>query len=286
MSGVLIRPLVQADLDGGPSWFSEIELRSDGWRDEHTRSLIALVDDVPVAAGLIWTSRVHGDRYRVSVVVDPDQRRQGIGTRLVVELAQLRAEPLLLMSRGFVGTPELAFADALGARTIQVVPPTDVAVAHRDRLREATLETTSGSAVGLEDLGAAWASAYEWSHADWSPTAPDFAIALLEGFAEDVDLEATSVVLDGGGSVTALCVAFSDGETPVLCGETVAREMPDGERLVESCLRRTLDVLGGRGVTAVEMDGHVSDPHWLPAWIRLAPTGAWFRLVEMDPEAL
>lgn len=283
---MFFRPLVQVDLDSGPSWFSSIELRADGWRDRHTRSLIALDGGVPVAAGLIWTSRVHGDRYWVAAVVDPERRRQGIGTALVGELARLRAEPLRFMTRGFVDAPALAFADALGARTIQIVPPMDVAVARRDALREVTPDTVAGSAVGLEGLGAAWASAYAWSHADWSPTAPDFADALLEGFGDEVDLEATSVELDGGGSVVALCVAFTGGDVPVLCGETTERDTLNGERLVESCLRRTLDVLAERGVSAVEMDGHVSDPHWLSAWIRLQPTGTWFRLVEIDPKAL
>ena len=275
------RPLVQDDLDGGPPWLSEIVLRADRWRDEHTRSLIVVDGETPVAAGLIWTSRVHGDRYWTSVVVDPARRRQGIGRRLVTELARLRPRLLPLMGRGFAGSPEIAFADALGARTIQVVLPMGVDVDRRDKLREATSETTAGSAVGLDALGAAWASAYEWTHADWSPVAAGFAEPLLEGLADEVDLEATSVALDGGGSVLALCVAFVDGEVPVLCGETALRTTPNGERLVESCLRRTLDVLAGRGVTTVEMDGHVSDPHWLPAWIRLEPTGRWFRLVEI-----
>ncbi|WP_420111108.1 GNAT family N-acetyltransferase [Pseudactinotalea sp.] len=281
---MFVRPLAQADLDAGPFWFSSIELRADGWRDQHTRSLIALDGQVPVGAGLIWTSRVHGARYWVAVVVDPERRRQGIGTALVRELARLRAQPLALMTRGFVGSPELAFADALGARTIQVVPPMHVDVARRDALHEATPETVPGSAVGLESLGPAWASAYEWSHAEWSPTAPNFAGALLEGLEDEVDLEATSIALDGGGSVVALCVAFTDGDVPVLCGETTQRDTLNGEQLVASCLRRTLDVLAERGVNAVEMDGHVSDPHWLPAWIQLEPTGGWFRLVEIDPK--
>lgn len=68
----------------------------------------------------------------------------------------------------------------------------------------------------------------------------------------------------------------------MLCGETTVRDTAGGERLVESCLRRTLDVLAQRGVETVEMDGHVSDPHWFPAWIRLDPTGRWFRLVEIE----
>lgn len=56
---------------------------------------------------------------------------------------------------------------------------------------------------------------------------------------------------------------------------------PDGEHLVEACVRRSLDVLAQRGIADVEFDGHVSDPHFLPVLARLQPTGRWFRLVEI-----
>lgn len=277
------RLITREDLDTAPDWFAEIELRPDRWRDEHTRSIVAVDGDgAPIAAGIIWTSRVHGDRYWVAVAVDPARRRRGIGREVIAALVELRAAPLPFMTRGFVGTPELAFADALGARTIQVVPPTQVRVAAREALREVTAQTVPGTAVGPQVLGEAWASAYAWSHADWSPVGPGFAEALREDFENEVDLEASSVTLDEHGGVTAVCVVFAD-EAPVLCGETVRREQLGGERLVESCLRRSLDVLAGRGADAVELDGHVSDPHWFPAWIRLDPSGRWFRLVEIEP---
>ena len=47
-------------------------------------------------------------------------------------------------------------------------------------------------------------------------------------------------------------------------------------------MRRSLDVLAARGVERAGIGGHVTDPHFLPVWTRLAPTGGWFRLVEVD----
>ena len=40
-------------------------------------------------------------------------------------------------------------------------------------------------------------------------------------------------------------------------------------------------MLAARGETDVVFDGHVSDPHFLPVWTRLGPTGRWFHLVEV-----
>ena len=37
-----------------------------------------------------------------------------------------------------------------------------------------------------------------------------------------------------------------------------------------------------RGVERAEFDEHVTDPHFLPVWTRLAPTGDWFHVVEVD----
>lgn len=64
-----------------------------------TRSVIALDDGIPVAAGIIWTSRAHGDRYWVAVVVDPIRRRQGVGTAVVAALAAREASSVALTIR-------------------------------------------------------------------------------------------------------------------------------------------------------------------------------------------
>jgi len=42
-----------------------------------------------------------------------------------------------------------------------------------------------------------------------------------------------------------------------------------------------MSVLAHRGLATADFDGHVSDPHFLPALSRLQPSGRWFRLVEI-----
>lgn len=276
------RPLTSDDLDRAPPWFNEIELRADGWRDDHTRSVIAIDAGQVVAAGIIWTSRVHDDRYWVDIVVDPQQRRQGIGTRVFGHLRTLRRWDLNFMTRGYVGEPSLTFADALGARTIQVVPPEFIDTSNRTALRPATA-VVPGSQVDSTDLLAANAAVYEWIHASWSPVAPSFAAALNKEVTEDLDLAATSVALSADGTIRAVAMVHHETVPPVLTAESVDPRDPDGERLVEGCVRAALDVLAARDVEQVEFDGHVSDPHLFPNWIKLDPAGRWFRLVEIPP---
>lgn len=274
-----IRPLRESDLTSTPAWTAGHELRPDLWRGEHTRAVVAETDGI-VAVGLMWTSRVHGDRYWVNVVVDPAHRRRGIGTAMVQHLTSLRAAPLPLMTRGYVDDPALAFADALGARTIQVVPPAQTTTAARTALRAGPAAIAVG-AVDRAVIEATNARIYEWTHASWSPVGPGFADALNEDLWDEIDTEASSVVADATGRILALALVYLDGETPLLTAETTDAAAPDGERLVEACILRSLDVLSSRGVVGVEFDGHVSDPHFLPVLARLQPTGRWFRLVEI-----
>ena len=76
-------------------------------------------------------------------------------------------------------------------------------------------------------------------------------------------------------------MVYRDSDRPIVTAETVSPHTPDRDRFVEGCVRRALDVLAARGVTDVEFDGHVSDPHFLPVWTRLHPTGRWFHLMEV-----
>jgi len=276
---VEFRPLRETDLTSAPEWTAGHELRPDLWRGEHTRA-VALETDEIVAVGIMWTSRVHGDRYWVDVVVHPAHRRRGIGTAAVRHLTGLRAAPLPLMTRGYVDDPALAFADALGARTIQVVPPAESTTTARAALR-ADPAVIAVDAVDRTVIEAANARIYEWTHASWSPVGPAFADALNEDLWDEIDTEASSVVRDATGRVLALALVYLDGETPLLTAETTDAAAPDGEHLVEACVRRSLDVLAERGIADVEFDGHVSDPHFLPVLARLQPTGRWFRLVEI-----
>lgn len=80
------------------------------------------------------------------------------------------------MTRGYVGASALEFTDALGARTIQVVPPSLIDIGNRRALRPAA-EVAPGLQVDSDDLLVANAAIYEWVHASWSPVAASFADA-------------------------------------------------------------------------------------------------------------
>lgn len=279
---MIFRPLTQADLDSAPVWFDAIELRADRWRDVHTRSAVTVLDGAIVAVGLIWTSRVHGDRYWCDLVVDPGRRRRGIGSAMLEHLIALRASDLALMTRGFVDDSRLCFADTVGARTIQIVPPSRVLTEHRTALRPVA-GIRAGDEVAWGDLLAANAATYEWTHASWSPVCGDFAEALSEDLEDELDLEATSVAIDVDGQIRAIAMVYRDSEPPIITAETVHPGDPEGERLVEAVVRRALDILAARGILEVDFDGHVTDPHLMPVWARLSPSGRWFRLVELNP---
>lgn len=278
------RPLTQDAIDAAPEWMREIPLRPDRWRDAHTRSVVGIEGEDAVAAGILWTSRVHGDRYWFEIAVAPDRRRRGLGREMFARLSALRGDDLAFMTRGYVDDDRMAFARALDARTIQVVPPADIAVASRTALRHHPA-VRSAADVEWAQIAEANAAVYAWTHAAWSPVGPQFAEALNEDLADELDRDATSVAVVAGrvvaGRVVANCMVYLDESPPVVTAETTAADTPDGERLVEGCVRRSLDVLAARGETDVVFDGHVSDPHFLPVWTRLGPTGRWFHLVEV-----
>lgn len=272
-------PLTQIDIDAAAEWMRGIPLRPDRWRDDDTRSVIATESGAIVGVGIMWTSRVHGDRYWCEVAVAPDRRRAGRGRTMFEHLSRLRARDLEFMTRGYVDDERMAFARALGAHTIQIVPPSHVQVAAGSALRTHP-EVRPASSADLRELYAANAATYAWTHADWSPVGAEFADALNEDLAAELDAEASSIAVVSG-QIAATCLVYHDTEPPILTAETTRRDTPDGERLVEGCIRRSLDVLAERGIEAVEFDGHVSDPHLLPVWTRLEPSGRWFHLVEV-----
>ncbi|QAY59599.1 N-acetyltransferase [Microbacterium protaetiae] len=277
------RPLTPADLESSPEWFGEIELRADRWRGDDTRSAVALDEaGATVAAGILWTSRAHDDRYWADIVVEPSRRRRGIGSAMAAHLATLRHRDIPFMTRGFVGTERLAFAFARGARTIQVVPPTRVATARRQALRP--LATVAAAAtLPFERVLAAHADMYEWIHRGWSLVSAEFASAISEGLDDDLDQEASAVAVGADGQILALVAVYRDSDPYVVCAETTRPEVPHGERIVEGCLRYALDALAARGIAEVDFDGHVTDPHLLPNWVKLGPAGEWFLLVEIVP---
>ncbi|MGO3648057.1 GNAT family N-acetyltransferase [Agrococcus casei] len=283
------RPLAEADIAMAAGWSDDLGLRVDRWRDAHTRSAVAVdAGDRVVAVGMMWTSRMHGNAYWLDVAVVPDRRREGLGTTMVHHLASLRHENLPLKNRGFEGDVGLAFADALGARTVQVVPPFTVSVSRRHSLSALGQHwrgsLVSASALSVQDVETANAETYEWTHEHWSPVGPGFASAVNDGLWEDLNIEATVFALDEAGQIAASAMVYAEDERPLIVTETTSREQQLGEAAVAACVHEALSRLAARGVDEIDFDGHVSDPHFMPALARLSPTGRWFRLFELVPD--
>ncbi len=279
---VVFRPLTGDDLDAAPPWFAQIELRADRWRDADTRAAVAVLDGEVVAAGVLFTSRAHVDRYWVDIVVDPARRRRGLGRAMLAHLTALRGRGIPLMTRGYVDEERIAFAFAVGARTIQIVPPSTVSTAGRDALRPHPA-VVPAAALPFAQVLSAHADMYEWIHRSWSPVSPGFAEVVNAGLDDELDRQASAVAVVDGRPV-ALAAVYRDVDPPIVCAETTRPDVADGERLVEGCLRHALDTMADRGAARVEFDGHVSDPHLMPNWAKLAPSGRWFLLVEVPAE--
>lgn len=274
-------PLSQIDIDQAPTWMRSIPLRPDRWRDAHTRAVLGMEGDDSVAVGIIWTSRVHGDRYLFEIAVHPEWRGRGYGRDMFERLSELRASDIPFMARGYADDERMSFVRALGARTVQIVPPARIETSRRDSLRNHPA-VRGASRVTWDEICAANAEVYLWTHATWNPVGQQFASALNENLGDELDLDATSVAIIDD-RIAANCMVYNDSIPPILTAETVDRGTANGEQLVEGCVRRSLDILASRGITEVEFDGHVTDTHFLPIWTRLSPGGQWFHLVEVDP---
>lgn len=94
----------------------------------------------------------------------------------------------------------------------------------------------------------------------------------------------SSIAVDHDGSILALVGIFLEDDATEMVGETTSSHIQQGELLVEACLKRSLAKLHELGIETVEVDGHVSDPHWLPALVKAGISGRWFRLAQIPPE--
>ena len=210
----------------------------------------------------------------------PGRRRRGLGREMVGFLAGLRSDPKPLCTRGYVSSESVLFARHLGARPYQRCPPQQVATADAFRLVGTGPETRPGSAVGLAELQRAWVDIYAWVHAGWSPVSAGFEEPLLAGFAEDLDLIHTRVVVTS--TVRAAAFVFHDDEQPVVVAECRTPSEPAGLDLLRACVRDSLLSLANQGISAIAFDGHDTDPHFRPLLDELPTTGEAFELLEWN----
>lgn len=264
-----------------PLWCSAPTVEIDQVRDIDTRSLAVFNEEDEVIALTEWyTAKAHHDQYYLDIQVHPELRRRGIGTEIFRLASSLRHRDIPFTARGFLHSETLLFASALGAQNKQIVPPALAGLTYKRELRPLK-ETTNLASHEIQEFQNTYLSMYEWTHENWSPVSGVHQETIQRNAREDLDIEATSIHRDEKGKINGFIAVYQDGDAQLLMGETVSRNTAHGERIIESCLRRTLDVLENRGVVEVTMDGHITDPHWFPNWIKLSPYGEWFQLVSI-----
>ena len=251
---------------------------ADFTRDKHTRCLLAYHDEELAGIVAWWTARAHHTHYELQLAVAPHLRRQGIGTALYQQARAQASAPLPFFMRDYLGEPTLHLADSLGAQTIQMVPPATIPTGSAQNLREHA-SARSARSVSYPEFEQAYIDFYEWTHASWSPVSGDHR-AVLARYATEAYNDYSSVAVAKDGGVLAVIAVFP-GSTPELCGELTEPIHPQGELLLEACLRRSLHKLAAAGHSTVEADGHISDPHLFPAWLKTETAGRWYRLVKI-----
>lgn len=276
-----IEPLSAEDIRSAPAWVEQRSVREDQWNGPDSRALAAWQNGELAAIALMWLPELHDSHYEIRLILCPSA--MSAAKRLVEHLLALRSQPRPALTRGFITAEDTLVFDDLGGRTVQMVPPSQVSVQKREVLRPLPL-VRSATSVSFDALSTAINSMYVWTHEDWAPVSSSHLDqpALSLGFPDEVDMEASSVAVGDEGEVNALALVFPDVDGPILIAETASKDAAGGERLVEGCLRRSLDVLAEQGIEIVEFDGHISDRHFFPNWMKVEPKGTWFRLVELS----
>ncbi|WP_285726584.1 GNAT family N-acetyltransferase [Psychromicrobium xiongbiense] len=202
------RQTLTPDRDGGVD-----EL---GRRVPWKRTMVAVDQGIPVAAGVVMEQQLHSSLLAAYVEVARDHRRQGLGTDLLEALRRAAAEsapqgasgePLTFSVKVDAGTTGEAFARARGMRVVQnsrvvlveagalALPrfPRAEGQADEDAGSELVQDLATGS-VELTDLVGHW---YEASHQDWSPTGTLTPGATQRYFLADATGAQGAIVLRG-----------------------------------------------------------------------------------------
>jgi GNAT superfamily N-acetyltransferase len=213
------------------------------------------------------------DAYFCDVEVSPAYRRQGIGTALYHAMDALTEPSLPLLTRAMRSQPlRKLFAEAIGCELVMHCPePQADPTAPAWRRWVADHPVPAGySAVPMRDLPpaaveAAWRKLYLWVHAQFFPVRTDGLAALWNDYRAGLDADASMLITEGegGDAIVALSLVSPEvweGRTFII-SETVRPDQPGGDDLLRAAVAASLRVLGSRGITLVELEGHSSDPH-------------------------
>jgi hypothetical protein len=219
-------------------------------------------------------THVH-DAYFCDVEVSPAHRRQGIGTVLFRAVCALTDPSFPLLTRAMRSQPlRKLFAEAMGCELVMHCPePWADPTAPAWRRWVADHPVPAGySAVPMREIPpaaveAAWRSLYVWSNAPFAPVRTDGLAAYWNEYRAGLDADASMLITEaeaeGGDAIAALSLVSPeawDGRTFIV-SETVRPDQPGGDDLLRGVVAASLRVLGSRGITKVELEGHTSDPH-------------------------
>lgn len=275
---------VDALLDAGtdPLFVDQAHVLHGAGRDGERwkRTLVASTDSEVVGAATVARNRVHPGRYSFALEVAAARRRRGIGRSLTEAALAIRPRLLPLAAKIRPTDPAAGgLLHALNGRVyqtcqgLQLDPHTEMISQWCNR-QPTPAGTTIGSLEGAEpgELVEAWRQQYLWVHEPWSPADPQ---AVGEVTPEVLgDLEAAlSIGARRSGRLRATAWVFveADGSASIVA-ETVNRHEADGTALLAATLARCLQGLQSSGISNVEFDGHVDDPHLVPVCATLTPT--------------
>lgn len=243
------------------------------WR----RTVVGVVNDVLVGAGSVASNRVHPGRQSAAIEVRSDRRRRGIGTRLLAELAAIAPDDLPMAGKVRPDSPAAHFVDAVGGRNYQrcrgeVVDPRESAITAWCGQGSAAQERAAPgmrvgplSALARDRWPAIFAEQYLWVHEDWSPVgSPSALLGVATEEVADADPELSTGVWSAD-RLAAVVWAFRIGDDAVdVVAETVRRNESDGAAGLRAAVARTLGVAASAGISRLEFDGHLTDPHLAP----------------------
>jgi ribosomal protein S18 acetylase RimI-like enzyme len=265
----MLATLVDADTD--PLYAAQSHglhgVAADG--PDWSRTLIAEVDGRLVGAVTAARNQIHPGRYIVAVEVATEYRRSGIARSLLHEIGELRPERVPFAAKLRPSDPAaMALLRSLGGRIYQRCPGLrpDPASADIARWCRAQRPPDGVDLMALADLSDAqraelWVQQYLWVHEEWSPAAAEPLRELAPEIAAEADPHA-SVVIMSEGVPDSITWAFPEADGSVtIVSETIRRDTPDGMAKVAAGLAHCLQHLATTSTAAVELDGHLSDPH-------------------------
>ncbi|MDP9225273.1 MAG: GNAT family N-acetyltransferase [Actinomycetota bacterium] len=238
------------------------------WR----RTVVAERGGRVIGSAFAVLTRVH-DAYFCDVEVSQAHRRQGIGTALYHAVSALTEPSFPLLTRAMRSQPlRRLFAEAIGCELVMHCPePLAAPTAPVWRRWVADHPVPAGySAAPMSGLPtaaveAAWRTLYVWANARCCPVRTEGLAALWNDYRAGLDADASMLITEskGGDAIVALSLVSPevwDGRTFIV-SETVRPDQPGGDDLLRAAVAASLRVLGNRGVTRVELEGHTSDPH-------------------------